>query len=53
MSGFTDSMIDDGYSDPQDYLDYLCSKALDDDDDNYVDYSNEEDSLDEDDFIDE
>ena len=31
-----DSMIDDGFSDPQDYLDYLCSKALDDDGDGYV-----------------
>lgn len=36
MSGFTDSMINDGFSDPQDYLDYLCSKALDDDCDGYV-----------------
>lgn len=30
MSGFTDWMIDDGFSDPQEYMDYLDSK-LDDD----------------------
>jgi hypothetical protein len=28
MSGFSDKMIDDGFSDPQEYLDYLCDKAL-------------------------
>lgn len=27
MSAFTDSMIEDGFDDPSDYLDYLCSQS--------------------------
>ncbi len=29
MSGFSDLMMDDGFSDPQDYMDYLEDKYLD------------------------
>lgn len=28
MSSFSDKMIQDGFSDPQEYLDYLCDRAL-------------------------
>lgn len=28
MSGFTDMMIDDGFSDPQEYLDHLEAEAM-------------------------
>ncbi len=30
MSGFTDNMIDDGFTDAQDYMDYLIDKASED-----------------------
>jgi hypothetical protein len=30
MSGFTDMMIENGFSDPQEYMDYLESKAMND-----------------------
>jgi hypothetical protein len=29
MSGFTDMMIDDGFSDPEEYMEYLENRFLD------------------------
>jgi len=42
MSGFSDSMIDDGFSDPQEYLDYLCENALNNSEGDYYYRNNDE-----------
>lgn len=43
---FEDNMIDDGFTDEMDYMDYLMAKANDMDD---YDYSNDDEDVDEDD----
>lgn len=42
MSGFTDRMIDDGYTDPQEYMEYLEDEATKyyENQMNYEDYDN-------------
>lgn len=52
MSGFTDMMIDDGFSDPQDYMDYLEDRAMQQMDRDYYEEENYSNS-DEDDYSDE
>jgi hypothetical protein len=37
MSAFTDMMIDDGFSDPQEYMDYLEGRAMRDMERDYYD----------------
>lgn len=43
MSGFSDKMIDDGFSDPQEYFDYLCDEALSGSNGSYYTINNEDD----------